>query len=374
MPKLLVVDDEVDIGELIAELAEDRGIEVRTVSDSAEVAGVLDGFTPDAIMLDLMMPGTDGVELLKTLADKVKGARIALMSGTDARVLNSARRLGSAHGLNIIKTLEKPLEISAIRAALDELVGGSAAPAPAGVEPNLGLALAAGQVQVFIQPMISTQSGKLLGVEVLPRWPQPDGRVLTPADFLTGTVETGVLAQLTRDMFLAALPSFSKLSAVSYVISFNVAPAQLDAAFADWLAGQLRTNNIMPAQIALECNEAALLAAQNEVVDVLAQLRLLGVQIWLDEFAARASIADMQRLPLAGFKLEKNLATACEDATSQTTIKAALALARALDRQLIAVGVENERQRGIMAALGVDGLQGNAIKPPFALSEASENL
>ncbi|MGE3771114.1 MAG: response regulator [Bdellovibrionales bacterium] len=119
--KLLVVDDEVDIGELIVELAEDKGMQARAVSDSADVAGVVAEFQPNAIMLDLMMPGTDGIELLKTLADKLKGVKIALMSGTDARVLSGAQRLGSAHGLNIIKTLEKPLEISAIRAALDDL-------------------------------------------------------------------------------------------------------------------------------------------------------------------------------------------------------------------------------------------------------------
>jgi DNA-binding response OmpR family regulator len=121
MVKLLVIDDEADLGELIAELAEDRGFEVRTVADSAEVGDVIAAFTPDAIMLDLVMPGVDGVELLKTFVDSVKNAKIVLMSGTDSRVLNSTRRLGEAHGLNIIKTLEKPLEISAIRQALDEL-------------------------------------------------------------------------------------------------------------------------------------------------------------------------------------------------------------------------------------------------------------
>jgi len=123
MTKLLVIDDEADLGELIAELADDRGFEVRTVSDSADVGGVLAEFTPDAIMLDLVMPGTDGVELLRAFVDKIKGAKIVLMSGTDSRVLNSTRRLGEAHGLNIVKTLEKPLEISLIRQALDELAG-----------------------------------------------------------------------------------------------------------------------------------------------------------------------------------------------------------------------------------------------------------
>lgn len=375
-PKLLVIDDEVDICELIAELADDKGLEVRTVSDSEAVADLLATFTPDAIMLDLMMPGTDGVELLKTLADKVKGARIALMSGTDARVLNSARRLGSAHGLNIVKTLEKPLEIATIRAALDELTSGvaeGAAPAP-----DLGLALAAGQIQVFLQPVVSVQTTATLGLEVLPRWPQADGRVLTPTDFLAPNMEAGLLTQLTHDMFNALLPTFNNWGVAAgqntadYFISFNVAPSQLNAAFVDWLAASLKQHNVNPARLALECHEDALLTAlatpATDLPQVLAQLRLLGLHLWLDEFAARSSIAALQGLPLSGLKLAKELAAQAEEPTAQATIKAALALANALDRKLIAVGVETERQRGVLAALGVDGLQGNAIAAPFSQS------
>lgn len=373
MPKLLVVDDEIDICELIAELAEDKGLDVRTVSDSDEVANVLADFSPDAIMLDLMMPGTDGVELLKTLADKVKNAKIALMSGTDARVLNSARRLGSAHGLNIVKTLEKPLEIAAIRATLDELTAhanddGDAAPAP-----NLSLALAAGQIQVFVQPVVSVQTSATMGLEILPRWPQADGRVLTPADFLSADMDAGQLTQLTHDMFTAMLPVLGGWPQGDYFVSFNVAPRQLDAEFVSWLAAKMKEHNVITSRMALECNEAALLDALKQpdstLADSLAQLRLLGVQVWLDEFAARSSIADLQRLPLAGLKLEKALASTCEEAGAQATIKAALALAGALGRKLVAVSVETERQRGVLAALGIDGLQGNAIAAPFAQAD-----
>ncbi|MDD5585848.1 MAG: response regulator, partial [Alphaproteobacteria bacterium] len=118
--RLLVIDDEEDICETIGELAAAKGLEVATISDPAKVAEKIVSFVPDLIMLDLLMPGTDGVELLRLLADQVKNAKICLMSGSDTRVLNSARRLGSAHGLDVVAALEKPLEISSIRNALDQ--------------------------------------------------------------------------------------------------------------------------------------------------------------------------------------------------------------------------------------------------------------
>ena len=121
MKKILIIDDEIDLCELIAELAEDAGLDVRTLSDSAEVAETIAAFQPEAIMMDLMMPGTDGVELLRQLSSQLKGVRIALMSGSDARVLGAAQRLGAAHGLTILTTLEKPIEIAAIRAAIATL-------------------------------------------------------------------------------------------------------------------------------------------------------------------------------------------------------------------------------------------------------------
>jgi EAL domain-containing protein (putative c-di-GMP-specific phosphodiesterase class I) len=169
-------------------------------------------------------------------------------------------------------------------------------------------------------------------------------------------------------MFEATLPSLKDLPA-GLIASFNVVPAQLDGHFVDWLATALKKSGVSAKTIALECTETALVAATQEQLDAMAQLRLLGVTIWLDEFAARASIIDLQRLPLAGLKLARDLAAKCEEDAGQATIKAALALARAMNRQIIAVGVENERQRGVLAGLGVDGLQGNAIAAPMALAE-----
>ena len=100
--RLLIIDDEEDICDLIAEIGERRGLETRTISNTENIAPLLAEFIPDIIMMDLMMPGTDGVELLRLLSDKAKNAKLCLISGSDARVLNSARRLGSAHGLDVV--------------------------------------------------------------------------------------------------------------------------------------------------------------------------------------------------------------------------------------------------------------------------------
>ena len=119
--RLLVVDDEPDICELIADVAGTYGFEVRTLSNPVQVENALQDFQPQVLMLDLMMPGTDGVELLRSLGNFLRGTSVVLMSGHDRRVLDSAKRLGAAHGINVVATQEKPLRVETIRETLDKV-------------------------------------------------------------------------------------------------------------------------------------------------------------------------------------------------------------------------------------------------------------
>jgi CheY-like chemotaxis protein len=120
MKRLLIVDDEPAIAEVIESVASTRGYEVTTTADAGAflAAAALD---PDVIVLDLSLPDTDGVELLRHLAQSGCRARILIVSGFDERVLETSGRLGAALGLDVAGTLNKPIRIAELRSALAKL-------------------------------------------------------------------------------------------------------------------------------------------------------------------------------------------------------------------------------------------------------------
>jgi DNA-binding response OmpR family regulator len=121
MKRLLLIDDEPGVTDFIQTVATEQDFEVRTANRPTDFMESCRKFPPDAIILDLAMPGIDGVELLRWLADEKCTARIVIISGFDRRVLDAAGRLGEAKGLNIVDTLSKPIRLVAMRAALKRL-------------------------------------------------------------------------------------------------------------------------------------------------------------------------------------------------------------------------------------------------------------
>lgn len=118
MKRLLIVDDEPAIGRLVKRVAEGCGYTVTATDDSEHFLDELIAIDPDVIVLDLSLPQLDGVELLRFLAASKCRAKILILSGFDARVLETTGRLGSERGLAIAGTLSKPLRVADLREAL----------------------------------------------------------------------------------------------------------------------------------------------------------------------------------------------------------------------------------------------------------------
>lgn len=119
--RILVVDDEPDIGRLIELAATSIGYAVRLEYDGFRFAGAFREFAPHVVMLDLIMPGVDGIECLRQLAEARAETQILIMSGFDERMLDAARRLASAQGLKVAGIVPKPINMLALERKLDEL-------------------------------------------------------------------------------------------------------------------------------------------------------------------------------------------------------------------------------------------------------------
>src|ERR1700681_831747 len=107
--RLLVIDDEPGSGRVIKKVAQDCGFEVAVTQDPSAFMKAVRLWHPTVIMLDLKMPGTDGIQLLRSLAADKCPAHVVVTSGEDGRVLDSAMQLGRERGLNMGNVLPKPV-------------------------------------------------------------------------------------------------------------------------------------------------------------------------------------------------------------------------------------------------------------------------
>jgi DNA-binding response OmpR family regulator len=123
-PRLLLIDDEPALAEYLASAAREAGFEPRITANDEEFREQFVADRPEMVALDLGMPGMDGVELLRFLADQHYASPVLIVSGFDRRVLESAFRLGEALGLTMAGPLEKPVRLEELETTLAELKAG----------------------------------------------------------------------------------------------------------------------------------------------------------------------------------------------------------------------------------------------------------
>ncbi len=120
-PRLLLVDDEPEVGKFVCNVGKAAGYDVRFTRSAGSFKVEYQARPPDVVILDLVMPGTDGIELLAFLAEQRSRAQILLMSGFDERIREAAQRLGEAQGLMMAGIVPKPVRADKLRALLESL-------------------------------------------------------------------------------------------------------------------------------------------------------------------------------------------------------------------------------------------------------------
>lgn len=120
-PRLLLIDDEPALADFLATAAAESGFQPVITERDDEFREAFLVQRPDMVALDLGMPGMDGVELIRFLADQDFSAPVLIVSGFDRRVLESAFRLGEALGLRMVGPVEKPVRFEVLEEMLIRL-------------------------------------------------------------------------------------------------------------------------------------------------------------------------------------------------------------------------------------------------------------
>lgn len=361
--RLLAIDDEPDICALITEVAEALGYTVDQAQDADTVFRFLEAAPPDVIVLDLMMPGMDGVEWLRVLASKVRGAKICLISGSDLRVLNSARRLGSAHGLDIYGVFEKPIDLGLLRATLTEINGGKAAQMDSA---DIAQALSNGQITMHYQPVISIADRKVFGAEALMRWQHPSRGLLYPGEFLEHALQDGMRLPLTQFALTQAITTAAGWRAAgrSLNIAINLtASCLLDLTLPDQIGALCSKVGLPPEQVLLEVTETEAMRDTRRTMDVLLRMRLRSIGLGIDDFGTGfSSLRELQRMPFSEMKIDKSFVMdMANNRDCRVIVNAIIDLGHNLGLKIVAEGVEDARAWNMLAEKGCDLAQGHAI-------------
>ena len=373
--RLLVVDDDPRISRLVRRVAEKIGFDTREINDPAGFGNGYADFKPDVILLDLNMPGIDGVELLRSLAEMRSRTAIFLISGEDTRVISTTAKLGRELGLNVAGMLHKPVEVLALRKALTKHYS----EVTKVTESELADALKRDQLFVCYQPKIDLQSGHVAGAEALVRWRHPKYGELPPDDFIPLAEQTGLVKELMYNVLELVIEDSAEWKKKWRRLTFavNMSPAMLtDLTLPDRVMDTLLAHDFEPSRLVLEVTETGAMADPVPTMDILARLRLKGIQLSIDDFGTGySSLVQLYRLPYSEVKIDKSFSMEMiNDDEAATIIRSTISLAHSMGLKVVAEGIEDQETMDALKDLGCDIGQGYHICRPLQAARFEEWL
>ncbi len=372
---VMVVEDHGFQRRMALRLLADLGIKhVLEGADGVSALAVLEqqAQPPDVILVDLDMPGMDGIEFIGHVAQRRLARGVALVSALDPALLNTVQSMAHAYGLRVLGCIEKPLTADKLQAVLqsyeeraqdaddDEVIDVDAT--------TLRAALSAGEILPWFQPQVEFANGKVVGVEALARWQRPDGHMVRPMHFVHLIESEGLAVQLT-DLMLDQACRWKRRwdsDGLRLNLSVNVSPAtRHDATAADRYQQIVEQHGVNPSEVVLEVTESSLMADAARGLGVLARLRLKGFGLSIDDFGTGySSLAQLSQIPFTELKIDQGFVSGANNQPrKRAVIEASLDLARKLQLETVAEGVESVEDWQMLAELGCGIAQGYLISP-----------
>ncbi|MCL2636196.1 MAG: EAL domain-containing protein, partial [Betaproteobacteria bacterium] len=239
------------------------------------------------------------------------------------------------------------------------------------MENNLRRAFERDEITVFYQPVVDTVGGRVTGVEALVRWLHPERGLIPPSYFIPIAEETGLILALGERVLRSACTqarAWLDHGRTDLHVAVNLSARQLEQPnLRDIVHRALADSGLPPSALVLEITESVLMAHAAENIDLLRDLRQLGIHLSIDDFGTGySSLSYLRHLPADTLKIDRSFIQdipANEDAVAIVT--GILALAHSLRMKVVAEGVETATQRAMLARLKCDQLQGNLFSKPL---------
>lgn len=238
------------------------------------------------------------------------------------------------------------------------------------LEADLRTAIERDQLMLYYQPQVHGR--ELIGAEALVRWRHPERGLLLPGEFIPLAEETGLILPLgawvleTACRQEAAWAESREFADIG--ISVNISARQFHQPdFVRSVLETLRRTGANPRNIEIELTESTLVSDVEAVVERISELKTHGLRFSVDDFGiGYSSLSYLQRLPLDKLKIDISFVRRIlTDPSSSAIAQAIISLARALDLDVIAEGVESEEQQRCLARLGCHSCQGFLISRPL---------
>ncbi len=247
-----------------------------------------------------------------------------------------------------------------------------------GLREDLQHALDRAEFELYYQPRVRAEDGRIIGVEALLRWHHPELGLVSPARFIPLAEESGQIARIGSWVLREACYQAHRWGAAGPLsVAVNLSPAQLaQPGLIDDVFGALRDSGLPAERLELEITEGMLLEGGEQVECSLRAIRALGVDLALDDFGTGySSLAYLQRLPLTYLKIDRAfIASLDKDPRQAIVAEAIIDIGRRLDLTLIAEGVENLAQLQWLLARGCRQIQGYLFSPPLSVPDLDRVL
>ena len=238
------------------------------------------------------------------------------------------------------------------------------------IHRELPRAISANDLDLHYQPIVSSQGGRMVGVEALLRWDHATRGSIPPATFIPVAEQMGLMGMIGAFVLRRALDEAKRWPEDLY-IAVNLSPLQVrDGTIVNLVRSALAESGVSPGRLVLEITEGVLIDNPDEMVKRIKDLHDLGVRVALDDFGSGYSnLGYLQRFPLDKIKIDQSFVAALgRSSNGGVIIQAMVALGRALGLSVLVEGVETEHQRVLLRLAGCDEMQGFLFAKPAPAS------